>query len=138
MKQVYAAGIVVYRLTELGIVYLLIRYSAGHWDFPKGKIEKDESDKQAAFRELYEETGIADVQLHPTFFESMKYDFMEPDGTIAHKSVHFFLGSTHQEHVRLSDEHNSFIWLSYSAAQERLTHESAKKLLQNANLTCTS
>jgi bis(5'-nucleosidyl)-tetraphosphatase len=138
MKQVYAAGILVYRVTELGIVYLLIRYSAGHWDFPKGKIEKDESDRDAALRELYEETGIADIQLNPTFFESMSYDFTEPDGRVAHKFVHFFLGITHQEHVRLSDEHNSFIWLPYQAAYERVTHETAKKLLLTANLVVTS
>ncbi|HEV2917010.1 MAG TPA: NUDIX domain-containing protein [Candidatus Babeliales bacterium] len=133
MKQVYAAGIIVYRVTEMGNVYLLIRYShAGHWDFPKGKIEEGETDQQAASRELYEETGIADVQLDATFFEHIEYEFMMFDGSLAHKQVNYFLGRTHQEHVRLSDEHNSFIWLGYEAAYTRLTHVSAKKLLEKA------
>jgi bis(5'-nucleosidyl)-tetraphosphatase len=139
VTQVYAAGIIVYRVTELGIVYLLIRYShAGHWDFAKGKIEQGETDKQAALRELYEETGITDIRIDETFFESIEYEFMQNDGSIARKSVHFFLGCTHQEHIRLSDEHNSFIWLSYNAALTRLTHETAKKLLAAAQEKCAS
>ena len=133
MKQVYAAGIILYRITDVGIMYLLIRYShAGHWDFAKGKIEEGETDQQAALRELYEETGIVDVTIDETFDKHIEYEFMMFDGSIAHKHVHFFLGKTHQEHVRLSDEHNSFIWLAYEAAYTRLTHESAKKLLEQA------
>lgn len=139
MIQVYAAGIIVYRITEMGIMYLLIRYShAGHWDFPKGKIEEGESDKQAALRELYEETGIADIKLDGTFFEHIEYEFMQFDGSTAKKSVHFFLGRTGQEHIRLSDEHTFFIWLMYEAAHMRLTHNNAKKLLETAQAHCTS
>jgi bis(5'-nucleosidyl)-tetraphosphatase len=140
MKQVYAAGILVYRITDFGIVYLLIRHThTGHWDFPKGKIEDGETDKEAALRELYEETGISDIKIDGSFFEQIEYEFTEFDGTVAQKSVHFFLGSTYQEHIRLSpDEHTSFIWLSYNAAYARLTHDTAKRLLERANAVCST
>lgn len=40
--------------------YLLIK-RFGIWDLPKGKIEKGESTKEAAIREVIEETGLKDV-----------------------------------------------------------------------------
>ncbi len=36
----------------------LLIYRLGKWDFPKGKLEKDESFKLAAVREVAEETGV--------------------------------------------------------------------------------
>ncbi|MDY0342447.1 MAG: NUDIX domain-containing protein [Lentimicrobium sp.] len=37
----------------------LFIYRFGHWDLPKGKIEKNETPAQAALREVTEETGIS-------------------------------------------------------------------------------
>ncbi len=37
----------------------LLIYRLGKWDFPKGKLEKDESFKMAAVREVEEETGVS-------------------------------------------------------------------------------
>ncbi len=36
-------------------------YRRGSWDLPKGKIEKEEGKKEAAIREVQEETGINEV-----------------------------------------------------------------------------
>ena len=38
--------------------FLLLHYTAGHWDFPKGNIEHGEQEIQAAIREIREETGM--------------------------------------------------------------------------------
>jgi 8-oxo-dGTP pyrophosphatase MutT (NUDIX family) len=37
---------------------LLLIYRKGKWDFPKGKVEKNESKKTGALRETAEETGL--------------------------------------------------------------------------------
>ena len=37
---------------------LLLHYTSGHWDYPKGNIETNETELEAATRELQEETGI--------------------------------------------------------------------------------
>ncbi|WP_212113184.1 NUDIX domain-containing protein [Candidatus Shikimatogenerans silvanidophilus] len=38
--------------------YILFIYRNNKWDFPKGKIEKNETSKKAAIREIIEECGI--------------------------------------------------------------------------------
>ena len=38
---------------------LMIQHPEGHWGFPKGHVEFDETELTAAKRELYEETGIS-------------------------------------------------------------------------------
>ena len=37
---------------------ILMIFRRGLWDFPKGKVEKDETTEEAAVREVLEETGI--------------------------------------------------------------------------------
>jgi 8-oxo-dGTP pyrophosphatase MutT (NUDIX family) len=39
------------------------KYGAGHWDFPKGHIEKNENEMAAVLREVKEETGIANIEI---------------------------------------------------------------------------
>ncbi|MFH1332713.1 MAG: NUDIX domain-containing protein, partial [archaeon] len=52
-----SAGVIVYNNGE----FLILQYTAGHWDFPKGHIEKGETERETALRELKEETGITDA-----------------------------------------------------------------------------
>ncbi len=42
---------------------LLFIFRRGVWDLPKGKIDAGEKKKEAALREVREETGVADLQL---------------------------------------------------------------------------
>lgn len=55
MKYVKAAGGVV--VEESGLVLAI--YRKGYWDLPKGHVEAGESLRQAALREVEEETGIS-------------------------------------------------------------------------------
>lgn len=54
-----AGGLVVTKKQEA-----LLIYRRGFWDLPKGKIEIGEKKKEAAVREVLEETGLQDVNLH--------------------------------------------------------------------------
>jgi 8-oxo-dGTP pyrophosphatase MutT (NUDIX family) len=52
-----AGGIV---KSEKGYLFIFRR---GCWDFPKGKIDENETPKEAAIREVQEETGLKDLTL---------------------------------------------------------------------------
>ncbi len=75
MKSEKSCGIVVFREELPERLYLLLHYEEGHWDFPKGHIEAGETEKEAAFREVYEETGIPepDFELMMGFRERIEY-----------------------------------------------------------------
>ena len=105
--------------------------TSGHWDFPKGHVEKGEDEVQTALRELKEETGIDNVKIIDDFNHPISYNLLRNGDTIL-KEVVFFLGITNQEKVSISSEHQNFAWLQYESAYERLTYDNAKKTLKEA------
>jgi bis(5'-nucleosidyl)-tetraphosphatase len=119
-------------LTNTEPKYLLLQYDAGHWDFVKGNVELNESEKDTVIRELQEETGIVDARFLDGFREKIEY-FYRRQGTTIHKEVIFFLIETHTETVTLSYEHVGYAWLNYQNAMERLTFKNAKDVLQKAH-----
>ena len=134
MKHVYAAGVVVWCNTPFGIEYLLIRHAkGGHWDFPKGRLEENETDRQAALRELQEETGIASVRIMDDFFATVSYNPVY-DGKQVQKTVNYCMGWVKNQFVQLSDEHDEYAWLPYEQAHERLTHDRSKDLLDKVSI----
>jgi bis(5'-nucleosidyl)-tetraphosphatase len=136
-KQIFSAGVIVYRLTPDGLKYLLIRHPGGHWDLPKGKLESNETDLQAALRELNEETGISVVKLDEDFYEKVIYKYGDYRGGMIQKQVAFFLGSTAQEKITLSHEHDDSAWLPFHEAISRVTFDSAQHLLARAHAHLT-
>lgn len=67
--------------------YLLI-YRRGHWDLPKGKIEKGESVKKAAKREVMEETGVIKPKIRS--FITTTYHIYEFEGEKILKVSHWY------------------------------------------------
>lgn len=133
MKQIHSAGIIPYKINNGTLFYLLLHYSAGHWDFPKGKIEAGETKEEAASRELQEETGLT-AHLHNNFEETVHYIFTDYDKKLAKKTAYFFIGKvTTNDPVQLSYEHTNFMWLSYKDALKQLTYDNAKILLKKAH-----
>ena len=126
-----SAGIVLYRESATKKFFLLLLYPSGHWDFVKGKIEKNEDNRQAAIRETREETGIIDVEFVDGFEERIHYTY-QFFGKIVQKEVVFFLGKTKTEDVKLSEEHLDHIWLEFDDALAKTTYQNAKNLLQKS------
>ena len=118
-------------------LYLVLRYGAGHWDFPKGHIEEGEEPLTAALRELEEETGIKrdDVDIIPGFKHRLSYMYRDKwgNGRLVKKIVDFFLARSKVLDVHLSFEHTDYEWLEYERARERLTFPTAKQALDHAH-----
>jgi len=126
-----SCGAVVF-LKNTDVKYLILHYEAGHWDFVKGNVEPNESEKDTVTRELQEETGIADAQFIEGFKEKIEY-FYRRQGATIHKEVIFFLIETHTKKVKLSYEHVGYTWLDYQNTMKRLTFKNAKDVLQKAH-----
>jgi 8-oxo-dGTP pyrophosphatase MutT (NUDIX family) len=123
-----SSGAIVIRVGAAERNYLLQKYPAGHWDFPKGNVEPGEGDVQTAAREVNEETGIEQLIFLPEFRKTIEY-FYRRKGKHVHKEVIFLLAQTHKETVRLSHEHLDFGWFDFKGAIGRLTYANSKKVL---------
>lgn len=127
-----SAGAVIFRKADNEIYYLLLHYKPGHWDFPKGHIEKGEKEEETVKRETEEETGLRDIKIVKGFKETVKYFFRYENKTIF-KIVIFYLAETQEKEVKISFEHKGFKWLSYDEALKQLTFKNAKNILKKAN-----
>jgi len=128
MIEETSAGVVIFRRENSKILFLLLNYPSGHWDFVKGKMEEGETTHQTAIRETREETGITDFVFLDDFEEWIKYNF-QYHGELVNKKVVFFLAETKTEQVIISHEHLDYIWADYETAMEKTTFDNAKSIL---------
>jgi len=128
-----SAGAVLYRINEnIHIEYLILNYSFGHWDFPKGNIESGETEIETIKREVFEETGINDINIITDFRQQISYKYRKKS-KIVNKSVIYYLAETKSRQVILSFEHNDYSWLGYNDALKKLSFENSRKVLKSAN-----
>lgn len=125
-----SAGVVVYRYSDIGErTYLLLQYPRGPWDFAKGKLQDNESWREAALRELKEETGLS-LELHSSFEHSYSYTFNGTRGNKIEKTILFFIAQApYHCDISLSQEHIDYLWLPYEHARMQLVFENIKYLL---------
>jgi len=144
-----SVGAVVFRREKNKIFFLLIQHPKsgiyrGHWDFPKGHIEKGETWEDTLRREVKEETGISKLKIIPDFYTWYNYFYRarghekkerqkKEKGINIFKIVTYYIAETKQKKVKLSFEHRDFAWLEYKEALKRITHQKARNVLMKAN-----
>lgn len=126
-----SAGAVLFNAGGHEPEYLLLHYTAGHWDFPKGNIEAGETERQTAIREIREETGITDVTFIEGFRQVVSYRYRKGRRVVS-KEVALFLAQTKTNAVVISHEHIGYAWRKYDDAMKQLTFKNAKNLLAAA------
>lgn len=114
-------------------LFLLLHYASGHWDFPKGNIEDGEDELQAAYREIFEETGIKNVHFLKGFRKKIQYHYRRGHESIR-KEVIFHIARTDTKEIILSNEHIGYAWKDYNQALNQLTYKSAKNLLTEVKM----
>jgi 8-oxo-dGTP pyrophosphatase MutT (NUDIX family) len=145
-----SAGAVVFHHGPDGkIEFLLLEHRAGHWNFPKGLIEKGEQLQETAMREVKEETGLKNLNLINGFKETIryffrvKYDYQVKErgfkmGQAVMKFVTYFLMESKEKDVKLSFEHVGFEWLEFDEAMARLKKlKNMQPVLKKAHLFLT-
>ena len=132
-----SAGLLVYRRTEEGIVWLLIdsKFSRARpaWQFPKGRIERGELPRQAALRECREETGVAvePEAIDGAFHERLEW-IIRHRGRRVRRTVDFFLATTEQVKTQPDWEVCEARWFRTEQALDLLQKEDARTLLARA------
>jgi len=112
--------------------YLLLHYEGGHWDFVKGHVEKNESEKDTVSRETEEEAGLTKLTFVDGYRHPISYYYKRAGKTVF-KEVIFYLVESATDGVRLSREHVGFDWMTYERAYDRLTYKNAKDTLRTAH-----
>ena len=129
-----SCGAVVFRFINGERRFLLIKNKRScHWGFPKGHVEKDETDEETAKREVLEETGIH-IKIFPGFKHKSEYTIR---GRIE-KSVLIFLATTDDiQTVIQPEEIEDYIWLGYDNAISTLNYPNDKDILSLAKAYIT-
>lgn len=129
-----SAGAVIYRVSEDGtVMYLLLQAVAGKpWGFPKGKLDRGETEDQAARREIAEESGLTQVTFDPLFRFVVQYTYRIARALVK-KEVVYFLASVNTSEIHLSWEHVAYMWAPLEEAIELVHFENARELLLAAH-----
>ena len=129
MKFEKSCGAIVYRKNRSQIELLLIknRYG-GHWSFPKGHVEGQETEIQTALREVKEETGI-DINIQKGFRQMVEY-YPKPN---IRKQVVYFLGEAKTTQFKRQEEEISrIIWTGIHKAYHMVTFKNDRDLISIA------
>ncbi|MDR0438442.1 MAG: NUDIX domain-containing protein [Bacteroidales bacterium] len=93
--------------------FLLI-FRKGHWDLPKGKLDKGETIETCALREVQEETGILKLSIVKKLPKTYHL-FTDVNGEIILKKCYWFEMETDDEHPlkpQLEEEISEAVWCS--------------------------
>ena len=131
MIEERSAGVILFNKAE-DIQFLVLKYPSGHWDFVKGNIEEGEEEEETVKRELFEETGINNLEIHQGFNEKAEYNYYKKNNKV-HKIVSYYLAETNQKQVKLSFEHLDHKWSNYEDTIKLITFGNSKEILKKGN-----
>jgi 8-oxo-dGTP pyrophosphatase MutT (NUDIX family) len=118
MKKIKASGFILFRQKEGRWEFLLMKH-ASRWDLPKGHVDDGETLLEAAYRELFEETGIREDQIvrDPEFcYQDVYYPTYpnSPKGSIE-KSLYIYRGILKDpDVVPALTEHSGYEWFAWN------------------------
>ena len=121
-------AIVIHRDGDQYKILLVRNHNGRNYSFPKGHVEKGETEQQTAIREVKEETGL-DIEIIESFREVADYC---PFGKIK-KRVVFFMAQTFSDKVTMQEEEiDSYIWVDLFEAHHRCTYDNDLRVIRKA------
>lgn len=128
MNYEKSCGAVIYTVVDGKRLYLIEIMRKGHASLCKGHVEGTESGHQTAAREIREETGL-EVKFVEGFRQTIEYSPYRD----CSKTVVFFLADADSSNVTIQEEEVREIeWLPYEEALTKLTFDSLREVLQQA------
>jgi 8-oxo-dGTP pyrophosphatase MutT (NUDIX family) len=131
-----SCGAIIYRVENDEPVFIIIHSKRNkEWGFPKGHIEKGETELEAAKREIIEETGIENLKFNDNFRSESSYNICigqsAPEMRIKHCVL--FLAETHDETYTFDrEEIDEIKCLAFEEALKLLKYDNQKEALNSA------
>lgn len=122
-----SCGAIVYRKNNK-IEFLLLKHNAGHYSFPKGHVENNETEEETAIREIKEETNI-EVKLDTNFRYIVTYS---PKPNVTKDVIYFIAEKTNGIETPQETEIELLKWAEKEEALNLITYDNDKQVLINA------
>lgn len=124
-----SCGGIVFREEREEKYFLIVQSKKNeHWLCPKGHLEEGESEIECAKREIFEETGISELQKIKNF--EIKAEYSTKEGNT--KKVFFFLFRTNEENLTPKDDVKDAKWLTFNEAYNLITFDETKQAFKKA------
>jgi len=133
MREIVSAGGVVYRTMGDNVFFVLVgRRRGNYWCLPKGRVEESETEVQAAKREVFEETGIAEADVGEKI-GTICYEFYRRSTETSYKKlVHFYLMTAKSSNLNVGLEFDRAMWFAARDALNMVSHRKEKEIVTKA------
>lgn len=120
MKKEKSCGAIIFNNNKI----LVIQQTSNFYGFPKGHMEKGETEIETAIREIKEETNI-DVKILDKYRYSISYIVHE---TIDKESVFYLAVPTTFDIQKQESEINNIEWIDIDKVYDKLTFDNSKEM----------
>lgn len=123
-----SCGLIIFKKELEELKVLLVHQIEGHWSFPKGHVEKGETEEETAIRETFEETGIR-ARVIGDFRKVITY--YVKDNIL--KDVVYFIGES--EYINIEPQFSEVTEVDFVEINEAIKlieHDDVKKILEKA------
>ncbi len=138
MNKEFSAGAVIFKRVGDKMLFLLIHSKRNKmWGFPKGHLEHGETEKEAARREIKEETGLSNLRFIDGFEEKVMYETVSKrppfEGERIEKYVTYFLCEMKFQDIMIDGrEISDYAFLPLGEAEELVRFRNLNNILRKA------
>jgi len=125
------AGGIVYRRAKGGsgdVEILLIQDSKERWTIPKGHIEEGETPRQAAEREIREETGLQKMTILD-WLGKINFRYRRANSLVLMTTEIFLVKANSGDEIKPEEWMTSLAWMSANEALDKIEYDDIGKLI---------
>ncbi len=132
MKYEKSCGAVIHTKINGELKYVLVQSLEGFWGFPKGHMERGETEEQTALREVYEEVHLK-ANILKGFRTTDEHEIPNKNNVIK-QIVYFCAEYDNQDVIPQDDEIAGIALATYEEALQLFQFESSKRILKEAHV----